>query len=183
VRQLAVADLFQSPIVIQGIGVIALILCFVSYQSERYQKLMWIRAASEFVFGIHFFLLHVISGSVLQFVGGVRNISFIALRKNKVGLQVAIGLFCVLFTVSGILAWEGPISLIPIIAKNISTIVYAMHDTRKIRLIELPVYCLWLFFNYRSGSIAGMINAAFSIVSICVAIARFDNRNRRDAVE
>lgn len=168
-------DFFNSPVVIQGIGVIALILCFASYQSERYQKLMWIRAASEFIFGIHFFLLHVISGSVLQFVGGVRNISFLTLRKNKAGLQVAIVLFCILFTVSGILSWEGPISLIPIIAKNISTIVYAMNDTRKIRLIELPVYGLWLFYNFRSGSIAGVINAVFSIVSICVAIVRFQD--------
>ena len=176
-------DYLNSPIIIQGIGVIALILCFVSYQSERYQKLMWVRAASEFVFGIHFLLLHVISGSVLQFVGGIRNITFLSLRGKKAGLKIAIVLFCALFTLSGILAWEGPISLIPIIAKNISTIVYAMHDTRKIRFIELPVFCLWLFFNYKSGSIAGMINAAFSIVSICIAIARFDNRYRKNITE
>jgi hypothetical protein len=89
-------------------------------------------------------------------------------------MLIAIIAFCVLFTFFGIFTWEGPISLLPIIAKNASTIAFAMSDTRKIRLIEFPTYGFWLAFNIASGSIAGTINASLSLVSIAIAIIRFD---------
>ena len=135
---------------------------------------MSIRAASEFVFGVHFLLLGVLSGSALQFVGGIRNLAFVRLENQKNKMLIAIITFCVLFTLFGIFTWEGPISLLPIVAKNVSTIAFAMSDTRKIRLIEFPTYGLWLFFNIVSGSIAGTINASLSLVSIAIAIIRFD---------
>jgi len=167
-------SLLQSQTFIQALGFVALILCIISYQSNRYRTLMSIRAASEFVFGVHFLLLGVLSGSALQFVGGIRNLAFVRLENQKNKMLIAIITFCVLFTLFGIFTWEGPISLLPIVAKNVSTIAFAMSDTRKIRLIEFPTYGLWLFFNIVSGSIAGTINASLSLVSIAIAIIRFD---------
>jgi hypothetical protein len=167
-------SLLQSQAFIQAIGFVALILCIISYQSNRYRTLMSIRAASEFVFCVHFLLLGVLSGSALQFIGGIRNIVFVRLENKKNKMLIAIIAFCVLFTFFGIFTWEGPISLLPIIAKNASTIAFAMSDTRKIRLIEFPTYGFWLAFNIASGSIAGTINASLSLVSIAIAIIRFD---------
>jgi len=167
-------SLLQSEAFIQAIGFVALILCIISYQSNRYRTLMSIRAASEFVFCVHFLLLGVLSGSALQFIGGIRNLAFVRLENKKNKMLIAIIVFCVLFTFFGIFTWEGPISLLPIVAKNVSTIAFAMSDTRKIRLIEFPTYGLWLFFNIASGSIAGTINASLSLVSIAIAIIRFD---------
>ncbi len=135
---------------------------------------MGMRTASEFVFGIHFLLLGVISGSALQFVGGIRNLIFIKLENEKKKMKYAVAVFCIFFTAAGILTWEGPITLIPIFAKNVSTVAYAMTSTRTIRMIELPTYVLWLIYNVTCGSIAGIINASFSIVSITIAIIRFD---------
>jgi len=167
-------SLLQSRVFIQAIGFVALILCIISYQSNRYRILMSIRAASEFVFCVHFLLLGVLSGSALQFIGGIRNLTFVRLENKKNKMLIAIIAFCILFTFFGIFTWEGPISLLPIVAKNVSTIAFAMSDTRKIRLIEFPTYWLWLFFNIASGSIAGTINASLSLVSIAIAIIRFD---------
>jgi hypothetical protein len=167
-------SLLQSQAFIQAIGFVALILSIISYQSNRYRILMSVRAASEFVFSIHFLLLRVFSGSALQLIGGIRNLVFIRLENKKKRMPLAIIVFCILFTCAGIITWEGPISLLPIIAKNVSTIAYAMNNTRKIRLIEFPTYGLWLFYNIESGSIAGAINASLSLVSIAIAIIRFD---------
>ena len=167
-------SLLQSQAFIQAIGFVALILCIISYQSNRYRKLMSIRAASEFVFCVHFLLLGVLSGSAMQFIGGIRNLAFVRLENKKNKMLIAIITFCVLFTFFGIFTWEGPISVLPIVAKNVSTIAFAMSDTRKIRLIEFPTYGFWLAFNIASGSIAGTINASLSLVSIAFAIIRFD---------
>lgn len=167
-------SILQSQIFIQAIGFVALILSIVSYQSNRYRTLMSIRAASEFVFCVHFLLLGVFSGSAVQLVGGIRNLVFIKLENKKSKMWLAIIVFCILFTCAGIFTWEGSISLLPIIAKNVSTIAFAMSNTRKIRLIEFPTYGLWLVYNLESGSIAGAINASLSLVSIAIAIVRFD---------
>lgn len=168
------AAFFQSQIVIQSIGFVALILCILSYQSNRYRTLMGMRAASEFVFGIHFLLLGVTSGAALQAVGGIRNLIFIKFENVKKKMKFAIVVFCIFFTVTGILTWEGLISLIPIIAKNVSTVAFAMSNTRTIRIMEFPTYILWLVYNIACNSIAGIINASFSLVSIAIAIVRFD---------
>lgn len=165
---------FQSQIVVQTIGFIALIFCIISYQSNNYRTLMSMRAVSEFIFCIHFFLLGAFSGSAIQFAGGLRNLIFIHLEKEKKKMIYAIIIFCILFTAVGIFTWDGPLSLFPITAKSVSTIAYAMSDNRKIRLIEFPTYILWLCYNIACRSIAGIINASFSLISLMIAILRLD---------
>lgn len=168
------AGLLESPVFIQAVGFAALALCVLSYQSDRLRVLLGVRIASEAIFGLHYLLLGVLSGAAIQFVGGLRYAAFLLCDGRKKRILPAIVVFCIIFTVTGILTWDGPLTLIPIAAKNVSTIAFGMSDTKTIRRIELPTYLLWIVYNTVSGSISGVINATLSFVSIAVAMARFD---------
>ena len=50
-------------IIAQTVGFIGMFLSIISFQSKSYQKIIWIRVASEFVFALQYFLLGlVVSG-------------------------------------------------------------------------------------------------------------------------
>jgi hypothetical protein len=82
----------------------------------------------------------------------------------------------VIFTVTGILTWHGFISLLPILAVNLTTFAFSRNKLSLIRKCMLPSSTGWLIYNIATFSIAGTITEVFNIVSLIIAFFRFDKR-------
>ena len=74
----------------------------------------------------------------------------------------------------GFVFWEGPKSILIIIAKVLSTLAYSNKNTTIVRGIVFVTSASWLVYNYCIFSIAGVLSEAFTLVSVVVGIVRFD---------
>ena len=172
---------FTNGIVIQLIGFVGMFLSIISFQSKSYQKIIWIRVLSEFVFAVQYFLLGAYTGMATNLTSCVTNTIYRErIKHNKKTLGFQIG-FAILFAVIGILSWHGPISLLVIAAKILSTVANGNKNPKTIRILNLIINPLWLVYDIVVFSLAGVLSDAFTILSLIIAMTRLDvNRKKKE---
>lgn len=159
--------------IVQGIGFIGMILAFIAFQQNGKKKILWIQASAAMIFAVHFMLLRAFTGVAMNLLTIPRNLLFA--RKYKKQKQFLLtAAFIAAFIILGIVVWENALSLLPIVAMSISTVVFTMQNTRNIRLCSLPVSALWIIYNISALSVAGVLTESFCFISILISVYRFD---------
>ena len=154
-------------IAIQIIGFIGALLAIISFQSNRHGVIMALKTASETVFAVQLMLLGAYTGVAMNIIGSVRNLIFAALVKKGKSTTPWIIVFSVLTVVFGVLTWAGPISLLAIAGKLITTVAYG------VRLLTIPSCLCWGVYNALNFSLAGICTEAFSLASIIAGEVRY----------
>lgn len=161
-------------IFIQIIGFLGMAANFLSFQFKKHKHILLLRTTNEALFIAQYFLLGAFSGAYLNIVGCVRNILFTRqVAKGKSTLVTTI-IFSVLFTAFGILTFDGFKSVMLILAKVLSTIAYGNKNTTIIRTVSFVTHVSYLFYNIAVFSLAGAISDGILLVSLGIAIVRFD---------
>ena len=170
--------IIHHDIFIQGLGFVGLVITIISIQNKSYNKMIFFKILSAFVFGSQYFLLGGYTGMATNLVSCATNGVYtyrINTNKSTLPFQIA---FCILFIVIGILTWEGPASLLVIVAKVLTTVTYGFKDTKYMRKANLITYPLWLIYDILCFSIGGIINDILLIISTVVAVVRFDIKKK-----
>lgn len=163
------------PIVIQLIGFIGVCISLFIFQVNKRDSMLKLQMGAAAVYALHFFLLGAITGSSLSIAGGIRNYLFYKQKKRSWLLPAA---FIIVFSVVGILTWQGPISLLPVMAMISGTLAFWQKNPKHIRLIALIASPLWLIYNILSGSYPGILAEIVMLLSNVVGIYRFDIRKK-----
>ena len=79
-----------------------------------------------------------------------------------------------LFVLSGFYTYREPADLLPVVAVIIESAALWNRNTRIIRFLFLSARPMWLIYNSINGSIAGIVSEVFLIISLLVAVYRFD---------
>lgn len=161
-------------ILVQGIGFVGIIASVISFQFKTHKNVITFRTINELLFAVQYFMLGAYTGFVLGVVGCIRNFIFIYEVEHEKSTVVPQTVFCIIFTLLGIIVWQGPISILTIFAKNMSTIAYGIRNTTKIRMITLITSVCWLIYNAHVMSIAGVMCETFTSISIVSALIRID---------
>lgn len=158
----------------QGIGVIALIISMISFQQNTQKRVVTLQIVSSIFFCIHFYMLSAPLGSILNGIGIFRAIVFSNQDKAWASSKTWLFLFCAIFIVVGVFFWDGPISLLPIIAILLTTVSFWVKNPFLVRLISAPSSPLWFIYNLAHRSYPGMITETFVLSSILIAMVRYD---------
>lgn len=166
----------MQQIIIRGMGITGLILCVIPFQFKKHKHIVLCKMVSEIIFAIQYFIMGAYTGAWMDLVSGGRNFLFYKLvQKGKSTIPVIIAFSC-LIVFLGVVSWAGPLSLLPMIAKVVSTVSYGMKNERLLRYITLPSCILWIVYNFTVGGWEAMIGDFLSLGSIVVAICKFDLR-------
>ena len=161
-------------IVIQLIGGFGILASIISFQCKKHNTILLFRTLNEFIFAVQYFLLGAYTGMIVNLVGCARNIIFAKqISKNK-KTTVSVIIFSITFVVFGLAVWQGPKSLLIIVAKVLSTLAYGNKNTTIVRSIIFVTSTSWLIYNYCVFSIAGMLCEAFTLLSLIIGIIRLD---------
>lgn len=164
---------------IQLIGCFGILASMISFQCKKHNSILLFRTLNEAIFALQYILLGAYTGAAMNLVGCVRNTVFTSqVRKNKKTTASTV-LFCALFIASGIMMWQGPKSILIIVAKALSTVAYGNKNPTVVRAITFLTCSSWLVYNCCVGSVAGVFCEAFTLVSIVVGIIRLDLLPRR----
>ncbi len=169
------------PILIRLLGIAALILCIIPFQFKRHKHIVLCKMVSEILFAVQYFLIgpEAYTGAWLDLLSGGRNFLFYKLVEKKKSTLPVIIAFSALMIALGVYSWSGWISLLPIVAKVISTVSYGMKNERLLRYITLPSCILWVIYNITVGGWEAMVGDMLSLASILIAIYKFDIRGAR----
>ena len=164
---------------IQLIGCIGIVASMISFQCKKHRSILLFRTLNEAIFALQYILLGAYTGAAMNLVGCVRNSVFSNQVKKGKKTTASTVVFCVLFIASGILMWQGPKSILIIVAKALSTVAYGNKNPTVVRAITFLTCSSWLVYNCCVGSVAGVLCEAFTLVSLIIGIVRLDLIPRR----
>ncbi len=165
----------MNPILIQGIGFLALIFVILSFQKKERVTLLLVMFVGLLLFVLHYSLLGAWTGALMNLIeAGVVFVSF----KKETALWAKKSfwpyLFIVAYVLTGALTLKSVPDIFPIIAQIFGAIAVWQKNPRTIRFIILVPRPLWFGYNLIVGSYAGMVTEIVILLSVFVSIVRFD---------
>jgi hypothetical protein len=147
----------MNNVVYQLIGFGALITLGLSYWQKDKKKIMLWQMAANLVFAIHYFLLSARSGawsSLFQIIVLI----FFALRDKKRWNAIAVGIPVVIaFVFIGIVTYENPFSVLPILASIIALLPFCQSNNMVIRIAGVLSALTWLVYAIVVHSYSGIV--------------------------
>lgn len=165
----------------QLVGFAGLLLGVSGFQMRQRRHVLLVIGAANFCWAGHFFLLGACTAAAINIVSLVRNVVFTRYRESFPDARLPIA-FVVVFSIAAALTWQGPISLVALMASCAATMAFWQRDTRHTRRWSLLMSPLWFVHNAIQGSWPGMIIELFVTSSVCVAMWRYDRKAVRDTV-
>ena len=120
------------------------------------------------MFTLHFFLLSAWSGCIMNLLGIGRALLYAYTEQKGLHIRWLCPLLCAVFTAAAVLTWESAFSML------LSTLAYEQKQPRRFRRLMFPCSPLWMVYNIHSGSVSGVVTEAFAMLSLGVAMWRYD---------
>lgn len=176
----------MNPIFAQAVGIVAMFFCVFSFQQKNPKGILILQTVGALLFSLNFLLLGQYIGSILNLLGCIRSILLLKKEKwhtdNLVWLAIFtvgyVGAYVLTFTVFG----EEPtlpnlaLQCLPVIGMFSAHLAFRCGDAAKIRKISLVASSSWLIFNVIVVAVGAILCEIFNIISILIAMARFDRK-------
>ena len=162
----------MEEIVGQICGIIAMLFSILTFQMNTHKKMMVMQINCAAFFVVSYWLLNEPTGAVVNIVSIVRNAVFYHRDKRLFsGKGWVIG-FAVAMALGGLLSWNGPVSLLMIVAMVFNTLSVSCTDPQMVRKIMLLSSPLTLIYNSICFSVGGIANSSLAIISTVSALVR-----------
>ncbi len=165
----------MKEIIGQILGIVAVIVFFISYQTKNPRKLLIMQTAGTGILVIHYLLIGATSGFALNMVCILRNIIYY--NRNIFSNKLIPYLLAVIVGTMGALSWEGPVSLIIVTALMINTVCLSSSDTQFLRKSVVLTCSMLLVYNICVVSYGGMLNELISVISSIIGLYRYRKCN------
>lgn len=160
----------------QIVGIIAVATFLISYQLKKRSHIIAVNATSSVLYVLQYILLGAFEGAAIDVLSTVATVT--AHRKHTKFIskyQTAIIIILNLaFVVAGLRLYKNVFSLFPIIGAMLQTSAFWISNETKIRCVSFLGAPFWLVYNFVSQAYGATIGSALSIVSIGLAIYRYD---------
>lgn len=159
---------------IRGLGILGIAASVLSFQCRTHKGIMLFKSVNELFFALQYLLLGAYTGCAMNSIGLLRNLLFARQVEKGRPVWPFLLLFSGLIALLGIFTWQGPLSLLVLFAKLLSTCSYSMSRPSRLRLLAFPTSISWLVYNLFIGSYEGALCETLTLVSIVTAFFRLD---------
>ena len=158
------------------IGVFAVVLFLLSYQQKKRRNILIFNATSRVLYVLQYIMLSAFEGAVLDVLGII--ISVAAHKKNTPLVKKHIKFFVIVSNLlmfgTGILLYKNVFSIFSMLGVMLHIDALWFSDEKKIRRMSIVGSPCWLIYNLANKAYGSVIGDALSIVSIAVAMFRYD---------
>jgi len=163
-------DLFYT--IGQMLGIVAIILGFISYQMSSQKKLLFLQVVTTVVFFLHYWMIGATSGMAMNIVNLFRNITYYyRSRTGKQGWLVPL-LYAVILSAIGILTWEAWYSVFVFSGVIVHTIGMSLPNPQMVRKSILISSPLVLIYDIFVRSYGGIVYESVAVVSCLIGLFR-----------
>lgn len=161
----------------QTLGIIATLITALSYQANTKKKLLFIQSVATLCTCISYLLLGATSGFALNIVCLIRNVCFYFQKEGKAPFYISTSIFVVMMGILGAMSWQGPISLLIIVALAANTFFLSLGKPQMLRYSILVTSLMVLIYNIYVLAIGGILNESIAILSAFIGIIRFRKKS------
>ena len=122
---------------VQLVGFLGLAMSIGSYQFKKYRHIILCKTLSELTFAVQYLLLGAWTAAALETLSVIRNLLFCHREKKNQSTTPLILVFAVFVVVIGLVTYAGPISLLPMAAKLLTTVSYGITKEKWLRVLSL----------------------------------------------
>lgn len=162
-----------TMIIGQIMGLVAVVLGFISFQMRTQKQLLVLQTATTIAFCIHYYLIGATSGLMLNLLGIVRNLAYYHKDKPLFSGKKCPIFFAIVMGIVGLLSWQGYYSVFVVLGLVINTVCLSFtnpQNTRKSILVSSPLVLIYDVFVL---SIGGVVYESVVIVSSIIGIIRY----------
>lgn len=170
----------ENQIIGQTLGILATVLTFVSYQVNKKRPLLIIQTLATISTCLSFLFLDAATGFALNIVCIVRNITYYFVERKSKLYYPSTALLTIAMVILGIISWQGPISLLMIMALAINTVILSFGRPQILRQSILVTSTMVIIYNISVFSIGGIANEAIAIISSVIGILRYSKVNTKN---
>ncbi|MBO5060280.1 MAG: YgjV family protein [Clostridia bacterium] len=160
----------------QGVGLLAVISFLLSYQQKSRKNIIILNATSRVLYIIQYIMLGAFEGAVLDVMGTISSIT--AQNKNKSFIGKHVKIFVIIINlaifITGLFLYENIFSLFPVIGVILHTSAFWINEEKTIRKVSFLGSPFWLVYNLASCAYGSAIGDILTMISIGVAIYRYD---------
>ena len=163
-----------------AVGLVAVVLYLLGYLQKKRKSIILLNATSRLLYIIQYILLSAFEGAVLDVAGIIS--SFLAQKKDAAFVKKHLKVFIIgvnlLIVAMGLTLYKNVYSVLPIIGVVLHTSAFWIDDEKWIRRVSLLGCPFWLAYNFVSGAYGSCIGDLLSIVSLGIAMLRYDVLHR-----
>ena len=165
----------MPPIEIIGqiIGILAVILSFLTYQMKSKRGILAMLSCATVLFCAHYACLGAMVGLVLNIVGIIRNLCYYHNDKRFLSSKAVPVILAVTMGILGVFTWEGYHSAFFVVGLMLNTLAMGYFGPQNLRKSLLLTCSLIFIYNAFTVSIGGMINETVAIVSAVIGLVRY----------
>ena len=164
------------PVLANILGLCAVACFVISYQMKARRSIIALGAASRLVYMAQYVLLGAFDGAILDMVAFF--ISLICGQTEKGFVKkhfVPVFIFSnVLVVGAGMLTYRNVFSLFSIFGVIFEILALWLKKEKHIRLLSLFGAPCWMAFNIKNGAYGSVVGNVITLVSLAVAILRYD---------
>ena len=160
-------------LIAQALGVVAVILGFVTYQMKSPKALLIVNLITCGVFCAHYLLLGAITGAVMNGIGIIRNLVYTNRNKKIFSSPAWPFIFAAIMLISGLVTWQDWRSILMVCALVINSMALSLKNAQHIRYSLLITCPLVMGYDVLLNSYGGIVYEGMSIVSAVIGIIRF----------
>ncbi len=157
----------------QALGIVAVILGFVSFQMKTPKKILVCQITVAFVFAAHYLFIGAPGAAALNLLAACSNILyFFRAKRGGKGIVEPI-IYITMITVTSIITWEGWYTLILMCGLYGTAVGLSLSEpqnTRKVMLVKAP---LCLIYNAIVFSVGGVIYESAVLASAIIGLIKY----------
>ena len=155
------------------IGYVAIAESLTIYVSQKRTVILILREVSNVLWMLNNLFLGLYTGALLWGVAFIRDAVYMCRLKYKwANSYVWPCVFIVLFTISPVLSWQGPISLVPAIGSLFNVVGGFMKSPTLMRAFLFPCEFLWMIYAILTGNIPLIISETVLLLSAILGVVR-----------
>lgn len=167
----------MAYIIGQVLGIVAVVLGFISYQMKLPRGIILTQLATAMVFALHYLLIGAVTAAVLNFLAGVKCIAYYFRDKRGSRSVAEPIIFIVLVIVSGVLTWESWYSIALMVGLVVDTVGLALSDAQMTRRFVFVKSPLCLLYNAMVFSVGGIIYECAVLASSVIGLLKYGKEN------
>lgn len=158
--------------IIQGIGIIGMVMCLLCFQCRRQKNVLLIKLAADVAWTTHYFLLGAFAGGAANAICCIRECVYLT-DKNQKRRYAWLALFIILNWISAALRWNGIESMLPALVTTLGAYSFWQKNVKVTRFLGIINGILMFTYDIFAKSYIGMVSESFTILSASLALLRF----------
>lgn len=164
----------------QAVGILAVVSFLLSYQQKKRKNIIVWNAASRVLYIVQYIMLGAFEGAALDVLGTISSVA--AQNKEKTlirkHLKTVVVVINLVIIATGLVLYENVFSLFPIAGVVLHTSAFWISDEKTIRRVSFLGSPFWLVYNLSSFAFGSALGDLLTMVSIGVAMYRYDFKKR-----